>query len=135
MEMMISFPGRLKFNALFNDSEVKTDQPIQSGLEGRHPTPFSLFISSIGRCTGIYVLKFCKERNIDTENIKLKLKTNWNDELKLIENIDITIETGDDFPEKYHSTLIKVASLCTVKRHLENPPKINISIKNRSNIA
>jgi len=130
MEMKISFPGGKKVKASFNDYIVNTDQPVKSDGEGLYPDPFSLFISSLGTCTGFYVLRFCQERNIQTDNIEIILRTDWNDQSKLIENIDIAIEGGIDIPDKYHSAIIKAASICTVKRHLENPPKINLSIKN-----
>jgi ribosomal protein S12 methylthiotransferase accessory factor len=130
MEMKISFPGGKQVKASFDDYIVNTDQPKKSGGEGLFPDPFSLFISSLGTCAGFYVLRFCQERNIQTDNIKIILRADWNDQSKLIENIDITIGGGIDIPDKYHSAIIKAASLCTVKRHLENPPKINLSIKN-----
>lgn len=127
--MKISFPGGQKVNAIFNQFEVKTDQPIESGGESTAPTPFSLFLSSIGTCTGIYILRFCQERNLPTEDLSLIMKAQWNEKIKLIETIEISINTGKLFPKKYKNTLIKVAKLCTVKRHLENPPKINIKVE------
>lgn len=129
MEMKIEFAGGLKVNAIFNNFTVKTDQPIRSGGTGTAPDPFSVFISSIGTCTGIYVLSFCKQRNIPTDNIHLSLRSDWNENKKLIETIQLDIHVGKDFPEKYKDALMKVASLCTVKRHLENPPKILMHIE------
>jgi ribosomal protein S12 methylthiotransferase accessory factor len=127
MQMEISFPEGQKVNAYFDDFEIKTDQSVYAGGNGEAPDPFSLFLSSIGTCTGIYVLRFCEKRNIPTDSIKLILKTETNEKTKLVENIDITIHTGKDFPDKYRDAVIKTASLCTVKKHLENPPEIHLS--------
>ena len=124
--MDICFPEGQKVNANFDDFEIKTDQSVYSGGTGEAPDPFSLFLSSIGTCTGIYVLRFCQKRNIPTDSLKLVLKTQENKKTGLVEKIDITIHAGKDFPKKYKNAVLKVASLCTVKKHLENPPSIDL---------
>jgi ribosomal protein S12 methylthiotransferase accessory factor len=128
MEMKIEFPGGQKVNALFNGYQVKTDQSTQNGGDGTAPEPFSVFLASIGTCTGIYILRFCQERNINIENLALTLKPHWNKEIKLVDMIDIDIHTGKLFPDKYKKALLKVAKLCTVKRQLEKPPMINLKL-------
>ena len=124
--MDICFPEGQKVNANFDDFEIKTDQSVYSGGTGEAPDPFSLFLSSIGTCTGIYVLRFCQKRNIPTDSLKLVLKTQENEKTGLVEKIDITIHGGKDFPQKYKNAVLKVASLCTVKKQLENPPSIDL---------
>src|SRR6056297_1361127 len=124
--MDICFPEGKKVNAKFDDFEIKTDQSVYSGGTGEAPDPFSLFLSSIGTCTGIYVLRFCQKRNIPTDSLKLVLKTKENEKTGLVEKINITIHAGKEFPQKYKNAVLKVASLCTVKKHLENPPKVNL---------
>ena len=128
MEMIISFPEGQKVNAIYNGFQIETDQPKESGGQESAPDPFSLFLSSIGTCTGIYILRFCQERNLSTEELSLTLQAHWNDKIKLVDTIDMNIKLGKLFPEKYKKTLIKVANLCTVKRQLQTPPKINMVI-------
>ena len=128
MEMKINFPEGKKVNVTYDNFLIKTDQKIQNGGDNTNPDPFSLFIASIGACTGFYVLSFCQERKIDTKNIFLKLDTKKNIEKNLIDEININILADKSFPDKYIKSIIKVANLCTVKKHLENPPKINISL-------
>jgi ribosomal protein S12 methylthiotransferase accessory factor len=128
MKMKINFPGGKKVNVNYKDFIIKTDQPIKNGGENSYPEPFSLFIASIGACIGFYILSFCQERNIPTNKIELLLETKKKNQTDLIEQIDIKIIIHKNFPEKYIKTMIKVASLCTVKKHLDNPPKINFII-------
>jgi putative redox protein len=128
MEIQIRFGKGQKVDALFNGFQVKTDQPIDSGGDGTAPEPFSLFLSSIGTCTGIYVLRFCQQRKINTDDISIGMHVAWNKEKKLIDTIDFTIKTGKDFPDKYKKAVISAAKLCTVKRVLEDPPNINITV-------
>ena len=128
MEMIINFPSRKKVNVNYKNFIIKTDQPLEKGGNNTNPDPFSLFISSIGACTGFYILSFCNERSIPIEDIELILKTKKNNQNNMIEEININIITKKSFPDKYIKSIIKVANLCTVKKHLESPPKINISL-------
>ena len=126
MEMKISFPGDKKVDADHKGFTIKTDQPICEGGEETAPEPFSLFIASIGTCTGLYVLSFCQKRGITTDNITLLLQLEKNKETHMIEKISIKIQVPDDFPENYKKAVLKTANLCTVKKHLEKPPEIDI---------
>ena len=128
--MDVSFPGGKKVYVKYKNFIIKTDQPIKYGGENSNPDPFSVFISSIGACVGYFILSFCIERNIQTKDLKIELETKKNDKTNLIEMINIRIITNTHFPDKYLKSMIKVANLCTVKKHLINPPKVNISINN-----
>ena len=127
MEMEIHFPKGLQVQANYKDFQISTDQNKRSGGSGKYPDPFTLFISSIGTCTGIYVLRFCQLRDIPTKDLYLSLKTKKNEDTGLIGDIDILIHAGKDFPIKYKEAVMKVASKCTVKKHLEKPPSIHLS--------
>ena len=73
MEMIIDFPGGARVDAHFGPYTVYTDQPPQGGGEGSAPTPFALFLASMGTCAGIYVLGFCKQRGLSTDGIRISL--------------------------------------------------------------
>jgi len=126
--MQIRFPGGKKVQAVYDDITVLTDQPVIDGGSGSAPSPFDLFLASIGTCAGYYVLSFCQKNNIPTEQIKLTAQFLRNPATHLVENIAIDIQVPKDFPEKYKSAVIKAAGLCTVKRHLEQPPQIDITV-------
>ena len=64
MEMIIDFPGGARVDAHFANFTVNTDQPAIGGGEGSAPTPFAVFLSSLGTCAGIYVLVFCRQRGL-----------------------------------------------------------------------
>ena len=64
MEMVIDFPGGARVDAHFGPFTVMTDQPSKAGGEDSAPTPFALFLASLGTCAGIYVLGFCRQRNL-----------------------------------------------------------------------
>lgn len=126
MEMIIDFPGGAKVDAHFDSFTVQTDQPPRGGGEGSAPMPFDLFLASIGTCAGIYVLGFCRNRDIPTEGIRIIERVHHNDETGMVDKIDLEIQVPPSFPREYHSALIRSAELCKVKKTLEQPPRFEI---------
>ena len=124
MDIEIGFPGGLRVDAHIGDIEVRTDQPAAAGGQGTAPSPFLLFLSSIGTCAGIYVLQFCRQRGIPTEGIRILQRHRAAQGSGMIEGIDLEIQVPAGFPERYLATLEKVAAQCAVKKHLERPPGI-----------
>jgi putative redox protein len=125
MEMTIDFPGGSRVDAHFGTFTVATDQPPVASA----PSPFEIFLSSIGTCAGIYVLGFCKQRNLPTEGIRIVEKINHSQITGMVETIGLEIQVPPEFPEKYHNSLIHSAELCAVKKHLEKPPRFDITTK------
>ena len=125
MEILIDFPGGSRVDAHFDNFSVPTDQPPTASA----PTPFAVFLSSIGTCAGIYVLGFCKQRNLPTNDLRIVQRIHTDPISGMVDKIDLEIQVPPTFPEKYRDSLIRSAELCAVKKHLENPPKFNISTK------
>jgi len=125
MEMVIDFPGGSRVDAHFGSFTVATDQPPVSSA----PSPFEVFLSSIGTCAGIYVLGFCQQRGLPTDGIRIIERINHSPSTGMVEMIDLEIQVPASFPQKYHDSLIRSAELCAVKKHLEKPPKFNIKTK------
>lgn len=127
MEMVIDFPGGARVDAHFGPYTVATDQPPSGGGEGSAPAPFALFLASIGTCAGIYVLGFCQQRGLPTEGLRIVQRVHRNPMTGMTDQVDLEIQTPPGFPEKYLPSLIRSAELCAVKKHLESPPKFNVT--------
>lgn len=129
MDIIITFPGGKKVNAEVNGMVIPTDQPKLQGGDGSAPSPFVHFLASIGTCAGVYVLSFCQERKIPTDNITLteRLEYTTEDGKSTLSKIILDINVPPDFPEKYHKALIKVADQCAVKKTMMNPPQFEIT--------
>lgn len=125
--MEITLDGKKQVSALYNGFTIRTDQPVEAGGDASAPAPFDLFLASIGTCAGIYVKGFCDQRDIPTDNIKIVQTMEFNRETRLISNIGLDIQLPSDFPEKYKDAVINVANLCAVKKHLKNPPQIEVT--------
>ena len=126
MELEIFFAGNKKVNAKFKGFVVKTDQPINGGGDGDDPSPFELFLSSLGTCAGIFVKSFCDQRNLPTDNIKIIEHVETDPAKHSVSKIGLEIVLPADFPEKYKNAVISAADLCSVKRLIQNPPEFDV---------
>ncbi|MBU1628304.1 OsmC family protein [bacterium] len=127
MEMEIYFPENMKAVAKFENFEVVTDQKKKYGGDESAPEPLKLFFASIGTCAGVYILSFLKERKINTKGIKVTLKAIGDKEKKMYTKVILDIQLPHDFPEKYKNAIIKSAELCSVKKHIFDPPQFEIN--------
>jgi len=125
MDILVDFPGGSRVDAHFGDFTIPTDQPPMASA----PSPFDVFLSSIGTCAGIYVLGFCQQRGLSTDGLHIIEHIHTNPQSGMVEKIDLEIEIPPTFPEKYRNSLTRSAELCTVKKHLEHPPRIDITTK------
>jgi ribosomal protein S12 methylthiotransferase accessory factor len=125
--MDIHFPGGLEVAALDKGFTILTDQPVESGGAGSAPTPFDLFLASIGTCAGIYALNFCRQRNLDTEGLALKLALDRDESGKGVARIRLEVLLPPAFPEKYRDALLRAVDQCKVKRHILEPPQFDVT--------
>ena len=124
--MEITFEGGKVVTAHTRGHRIITDQPLDNGGGNEGPTPFDLYLASIGTCAGVYVKSFCDNRKIPTDNIRIIQKTEFDMETGLPVDITIDIQLPADFPEKYRESLINVAELCKVKKSISKPPVFKV---------
>ena len=129
MDMIIDFPGGARVDAHYGPYTIMTDQPPAGGGKGEAPTPFALFLASMGTCAGIYVLGFCQQRGLPTDGIKIVQRMHRDMQTGLVGQVEFEIQVPPNFPEKYYASLIRSAQLCAVKKHLETPPSFEITTK------
>jgi ribosomal protein S12 methylthiotransferase accessory factor len=130
MEILVSFPGGARVAAEVNGRTIMTDQPVSDGGTGLAPSPYELFLASLGTCAGYYVLSFCHQRGIATDAISLRQSMTFAqqpDGKRKLAKVTMVIAVPPEFPEKYRNALIKSAEICAVKRVLLDPPEFAIT--------
>jgi len=132
MEMIVDFPGGARVDAHFGPFTVATDQPPSGGGANSAPSPFAMFLASIGTCAGIYVLGFCRQRGISAEGIRIVQNTAVDPATGMVQKVFLDIQVPPDFPEKYKSAVIRAADQCAVKKHLEHPPAFEVTASTTS---
>ena len=100
---------------------------MSNGGENSAPSPFDLFLASIGTCAGVYVKSFCDNRKIPTDGIRIIQHAVYDKETGLPTDINIEIQLPAGFPEKYIASVVSVAELCKVKKTIIAQPKFQIT--------
>jgi putative redox protein len=127
MDMEIYFPGGKRVYAEYGGFTIETDQPARSGGGASAPTPFDLFLASIGTCAGIYALGFMQQRGVDPEGSKLTMHTHFDQSIGLVDKIELELKTPPGFPDKYRDAIVNAMNLCAVKKHLQQPPAFTVT--------
>jgi putative redox protein len=124
--MIVTFPGGKRVDAEYGGFTIRTDQPPKGGGEGSAPQPFDLFLASIATCAGIFVKGYCDTRGISSEGLGLEMHVERDHEQHRIGKLVLEIKLPAGFPEKHREAVIRAADLCSVKKHIFNPPAFEI---------
>ena len=128
MRMEISFPGGLEVEARYEGFTITTDQPVKAGGGGSAPAPFDLFLASIGTCAGLYALRFCQHRGLDTTGLAVTLGGERAEDQGSLSIIRLEIQVPAGFPDKYRDAMVRAVDQCTVKRHILRPPAFEVRV-------
>jgi ribosomal protein S12 methylthiotransferase accessory factor len=126
VELVVDFPGGARVDAHVGHFLVPTDQPPGAGGEDTAPSPFSVFLASLGACAGYYVLSFCRQRHISTAGLRLIETVETDTATHRVTTIRLEIQVPPDFPAKYEPAVIRAAEQCAVKKLLDQPPAFEI---------
>lgn len=125
MEILVKLEESLRVSAELDGHTIITDQPVSSGGKGILPTPYQLFLASLGTCAGVYVADFCAHRGISSDRISIRQTmefTEGADGKRQLKTVGMEIMVPNDFPAKYHNALVKSAELCAVKKAIASQP-------------
>ncbi|HEX7808889.1 MAG TPA: OsmC family protein [Thermoanaerobaculia bacterium] len=126
--MTVEFPGGVVVEAKWKGHSVRTDQPVRDGGTDTALSPFDLFFASIATCMGFYALRFCQERDLPTEGLRLTLEPIREDAAKRVTLVRIALQLPDSFPEKYRAAIERAVDQCAVKKHIVEPPRFELTV-------
>ena len=124
-EILVTLPGGRRVAAHVGTHTVHTDQPRDNGGEDSAPSPFQLFLASLGTCAGIFVQGFCAKRNIPFEGIRIVQRAEY-DAQGVLQAVDLELQLPEGFPEKYRDAVVKVAEQCSVKKAIQAQPQLRV---------
>jgi len=124
--MDITFPGGLAVAAHYGGFTVPTDQPLAAGGRGLALSPFDLLFASLGTCAGLYALRFCQQRNLDTAGLALTLATEREGGTGRVSTVRLELRLPRAFPEKYRDAILRAVDQCAVKKLIQDPPRFEL---------
>lgn len=127
-DIVVTLSGGRRIDATIGHHVLRTDQPVDNGGEDTAPSPFELFLASIGTCAGIFVQGFCAARAIPFEGIRILERPKY-DETRTMVAVELELELPPGFPERYRDALLKVIDGCSVKRAIAAQPKFLVSTR------
>jgi ribosomal protein S12 methylthiotransferase accessory factor len=129
MEITVTLSGGKKIDAQVGKHVIKTDQPVKEGGEGTVPAPFIYCLASLSTCAVYYAFKYLESRELSVEGLRLVQKHEWDPKTKKLSKVVQIIELPPGLDEKHHKPIVRAASVCAVKKLMENPPEFDIQIK------
>jgi putative redox protein len=123
----VTFPGGKRVDATIGGMLIRTDQTVENGGTETAPEPFELFLASIATCAGIYAIEFCQARELSSEGMALTMHCEWDEKKHAIEKMTIDLKLPPGFPDRYRKAIVRVMDLCSVKKHILNPPEFVIT--------
>lgn len=127
-EMTMSFDGGMRVTAHYKDFAIATDQAVDDGGDASAPQPYDLFLASLATCAAFYVLRFCQQRDLPTDGIRVTQTWQREEGSKRMARIALRVEVPESFPTKYHQAVVRAADQCSVKKTLVDPPEITTEL-------
>lgn len=124
-EIIVSIPGGRRVDAQVGTHLVHTDQPTTNGGEDSAPSPFDLFLASLGTCAGIFVQGFCAKRGLGTDGIRIIERPAFGAD-GVLTAVDLEVVLPAAFPDKYKDALLRVVEQCSVKRAIAAQPSFTV---------
>jgi ribosomal protein S12 methylthiotransferase accessory factor len=129
MKIEVNLLEGQQLKASFGDHEIISDQSVSAGGKAEKPEPFDYFLASMPLCAAFYMRKFCQQRDISTDGLKV-VQNNENicedDHYKKKISLEVTLPEG--FPKKYNKAILAAANTCTVKKVIQVMPEFEIEI-------
>lgn len=129
MKIEVNLLEGQQLQASFGEHQIMSDQSVAVGGKAEHPEPFDYFLASMPLCAAFYMRKFCQQRDISTDGLKLVQRSESVSEDDLYKKkITLEVTLPEGFPKKYNKAILAAANTCTVKKVIQAMPEFNIAI-------
>jgi len=124
LEMKIAYKGGKKFIAISGGRQIIIDLPVEQGGSDGPET----FVAALASCMGVYVLNYCKNVKINTNNMLLSVQWEKASNPARISSIKVEVCLPRMLDKERQEALIKVAEHCLVHNTIHTPPQVEVSL-------
>ncbi len=93
------------------------------------PSPFDLFVASLGTCAGLTAASYCKSRGLDSEGMQILIDLERDPDTRLASKIKMEFVLPEGFPAEHRDRVVKAAGACFVKKHLYQQPEFETTVR------
>ncbi len=126
VEIEVTLPGGRRVDARVRGHLIHTDQPVEAGGADAAPSPFELFLASLGACAGIFVQGFCAARGIPTDGLRIVERAEYDG--GALSNVSLELQVPETFPARYRDAVRTVMEQCSVKKAIAAQPRITTHV-------
>ncbi|KAF0196980.1 MAG: hypothetical protein FD169_652 [Bacillota bacterium] len=109
-----------KANAHFRDLVLETGTGS--------PSPFELFIASLGTCAALTAAGYCRKKGLSAEGLKINIDVERHPDTRLASEIKMEFVIPAGFPQEEIAPLVELAGDCFVKKHLYTAPQFTTAV-------
>lgn len=118
-----------EFEIEVRQHRLRVDQPLEDGGRDDAPTPTELFVSSLAACVAFYVRRFLSRHELPVEGLVVDARYAMTRNPNRVGAIRLDVHLDETVPEDRRAALLAVARHCTVHNTLDQPPEIEISLR------
>ena len=130
MSMTMQYKGDMLFEVRSGSNKVLIDVPSSMGGKDRGMNPTQLVGAALAACTGVMVVRACKEKGVDLTGMRVKLDYEYADDPVRIASFKGKIVLPDGMPEQCKQNVLEIARTCPVHETLKSGPAIDFELAN-----
>lgn len=124
----VVYKGGIKFEASSGKHQVIVDLPAEKGGTDAGMAPPDLFISALGTCIGVYVVRYCQNAKIDAEGCVISLDWRLSDDKRSIAAVEAKIHLPKAEPGPRARAVLEAARSCLIHNTLHGDLNVDISL-------
>ena len=126
-----SYKGDMLFETQSGNHTILNDVPAtpEWGGSDRAPTPPEYLMMSLSSCIAAFLVKYCKQTDINTEGMSVEVDFEKSDQPVHLKNIKVLINLPNAEIGKHEKALKRVCEHCVVHETLTHIDHIDISLE------
>jgi uncharacterized OsmC-like protein len=129
MSLKVRYIDGKKFEVECRSHRIIVDQEKSEDGADEGMNPIELFNASLASCVSYYALMFLKRHLKNLKGFEIQCSWEYSEDPHRIGEIYLIIYIPQKISENLREGLIRTVKHCTVKNSLDNPPKIQITLK------
>ncbi len=126
--LRVDYSGGIGFRASARGHVLNIDLPVEKGGQDKGMTPPELFISSLGSCIGVYVVRYCQTAGLNSEGLGVDISWELSEDKTMISKIDVELSLPNADVGKRANAVLSAAHRCLLHNTIQGQPDISLKL-------